>query len=104
MEARNAFKSRLDRSKPGPSGISRNEAYSLPHKWGGHQCLLNVDMGVVREIKEFMSNGEDVFRFPLVTIDFEKQAEDTYEALGIQDLTLSNVWHIFCTMLPLLFP
>ena len=39
-----------------------------------------------------------------VTDEFEKQAEDTYQALGIQDPTLSNVWHVFCTMLPLLFP
>jgi hypothetical protein len=104
MEARNAFRSRLDRSKPGPSGMSRNEAYSLPHKWGGRQFLLDLDMDVVREIKEFMSNGEDVFRFPLVTMEFEKRAEDIYQTLGIQDLTLSNVWHIFSTMLPLLFP
>ena len=104
MEARNAFRSQLDHSKPGPSGMSRNEAYSLPHKWGGRECLLSLDMDVVREIKELMSNGEDVFRFPLVTMEFEKKAEDIYQTLGIQDLTLSNVWHIFSTMLPLLFP
>jgi len=103
MESRNAFKSRLDRSKPGPSGMSRNEAYSLPHKWGGRQCLLEVDLDVVREMKDFFSNGEDLFRFPLVTSEFEKQAEEVYEALNIQDLSLSNVWNIFSTMLPCLF-
>lgn len=66
MEARNAFRSQLDRSKPGPSSMSCNEAYSLPHKWGGRQCLLNVDIGVISEIKEFMSDGKDVFHFPLI--------------------------------------
>ena len=66
MEARNAFRSQLDCSKPGPSSMSCNEAYSLPHKWGGRQCLLNVDIGVISEIKEFMSDGKDVFHFPLI--------------------------------------
>lgn len=104
MESRNAYKSRRDHSKPGPSGMSRNEAYSLPHKWGGRECLLNVDLDVVREIKEFISNGEDLFRFPLVTVEFERQAEEIYQTLHVQDLTLSNVWNVFRMMLPLLFP
>ena len=58
--------------------MSRNEAYSLPHKWGGQQCLLDVDLGIIREIKEFISNGEDMFRFPLITVEFERQAEEVY--------------------------
>ena len=103
MESRNAFKSRLNHSKPGPSGMSRNEGYSLPHKWGGRQCLLEVDLDVVREMKDFFSNGEDLFRFPLVTSEFEIQAEEVYEALNIQDLSLSNVWNIFSAMFPSLF-
>ena len=104
MESRNAYKSRLDRTKPGPSGMSRNEAYSLPHKWGGRQCLLGVDLDVVREFKEFISNGEDLLRFPLVTAEFERRAEAVYQSLHIYELKLSNVWYIFRAMLPLLFP
>ena len=104
MDTRNAYKSRRDDTKPGPSGMSCHEAYTLPHKWGGRQCLLEVDLEVVREIKEFMSDGEDVFRFPLVTVEFEKQAEVVYQSLGVQDLNLSNVWNVFRTMLSLLFP
>ena len=84
--------------------MSRNEAYSLPHEWGGRQCLLDVDLGIIREIKEFISNGEDMFRFPLITVEFERQAEEVYQTLCIQDLTLSNVWNVFSMMLPLLFP
>lgn len=54
-----------------------NKAYSLPHKWEGQQCLLNVDLDVVSEIKDFISNGKDLF-FPLITVEFEKEAEDAY--------------------------
>lgn len=104
MESRNSYRSHRDNTKPGPSGMSRNEAYSLPHTWGGRQCLLDVDLDVVREIKDFISNGEDLFRFPLVTAEFERAAEDVYQTLHIQDLSLSNVWNVFSAMLPLLFP
>jgi hypothetical protein len=84
--------------------MSRNEVYSLPHKWGGQQCLLDVDLDVVCEIKEFISNGEYMFRFPLITVEFERQAEEVYQTLQIQDSTLSNIWNVFSMMLPLLFP
>jgi len=104
MESRNSYKSRRDNTKPGPSGMSHNEAYSLPHKWGGQQCLLNVDLDVIQEIKDFISNGEDLFCFPLVTVEFEKAAKDAYQTLHIQDLSLANVWNVFNMMLPLLFP
>jgi len=104
MDSRNSYRSRRDDTKPGPSGMSRNEAYSLPSSWGGKQYLREVDLDVVREIKEFMSNGEDMFRFPLVTAAFEHEADKVYESLHIQELSLSNVWNVFRAMLPLLFP
>ncbi|KDR70412.1 hypothetical protein GALMADRAFT_230064 [Galerina marginata CBS 339.88] len=102
MDSRNSYKSRLDHNKPGPSGISRNEAFSLPHKWGGRQCLLDVNMDVIRELKDIISGGEDMFRFPLVTAQFEREADKIYESLHIEDLSLCNVWSIFSAMLPLL--
>jgi hypothetical protein len=104
MESRNSYKSRLDRSKPGPSGISCNEAFSLPHLWGGRQCLLDVNLQVIQELKEIISEGKDVFRFPLVTAQFEHEADNVYESLHIRDLSLCNVWSVFSSMLPLLFP
>ncbi|KIM43482.1 hypothetical protein M413DRAFT_443403 [Hebeloma cylindrosporum] len=104
MDTRNSYRSRRDDTKPGPSGMSRNEAYSVPRYWGGKQYLREVDLDVVREIKEFMSDGEDMFRFPSVTAAFEREADEVYEALHIQDLSLSTVWNVFRAMLPLLFP
>ena len=51
--------------------VSWNKAYSLPHKWGGKQCLLEVDLEVVHEIKDLMSDGDDMFHFLLVTTEFD---------------------------------
>jgi hypothetical protein len=84
--------------------MSRNEAFSLPHLWGGWQCLLDINMDVIRELKDIISEGEDMFRFPLVTPQFEHDADNIYESLHIQDLSLSNVWSVFTSMLPVLFP
>ena len=79
--------------------MSHNKAYSLPHKWGGWQCLLDIDLDTVHEIKDFISNGKDLFHFLLVTAEFERQAEEVYQTLHIQDLALLNIWNIFCMML-----
>jgi len=39
---RNATKMRWDDSKPGPSGMSRDDAFALPHCWGGSNKLLEL--------------------------------------------------------------
>ena len=84
--------------------MSYNEAFSLPHLWGGQQCLLDVNMDVIWELKDIISEGEDIFCFPLVTPQFEHDADNIYESLHIQNLSLSNAWSIFSSMLPVLFP
>ena len=104
MDSQNSYKSHLNHTKPGPSGMSCNEAFSLPHKWGGWQCLLDVNMNIIQELKDIISEGEDIFQFPLVTAQFEQEADKIYESLHVEDLSLCNVWSVFSVMLPLLFP
>ena len=58
MEFRNGVQMRKDKNKAGLSGCSRNEAFSLYHQWGGHDCLLPVDVNVVREMKNLMGGDE----------------------------------------------
>lgn len=47
LQERNSFKSRKDNNKAGPSGMSRNTAFSMPEEWGGKNCLLPVDVAVI---------------------------------------------------------
>jgi hypothetical protein len=97
----NVYKTRKDKKKPGPSGMSRNEAFMTPELWGGQNLLLPVDTEVIREIKAALED-EAVLEFS--TPEFIAEAEQVYNTLNISRLTFSNVWHVFTIMLPLVFP
>ena len=91
---------RKDKNKAGPSGCSCNDAFTLYQKWGGQNCLLPVNVNVVRSMKEFMG-GDELLSF--VPLAFADRAEVAYIALNI-NLTMSNVWLVFNQLLPILFP
>lgn len=100
MDITNATRMRKDKDKIGPSGMSRNEAYSTPESWGGQNYLIPVDVDIIRELKEAIG-GKDLVAF--VSEEFEDRAEAAFGTLGIKALTLENVWIVFRDMLPLLF-
>ena len=100
MDFRNGAQMQKDNDKPGPSGMSRNEAFSLPESWGGRNCLLEVDMAVVQELKEAMG-GDEILEF--VSADFAQRAQAAYDTLGVTDLNLENVWYVFRDLYPLVF-
>ena len=39
-----------------------NEAFALPEKWGGRNCLIPVDVEVIRDIKAAMG-GDSLLSF-----------------------------------------
>jgi hypothetical protein len=98
---RNASKMRKDDNKGGPSGVSRDIAFTFPERWGGRNCLLPVDVDVIRKLKEDIG-GEELLDF--VSRDFAARAQTIYDTLNISDLTFQNVWAIFDRMYPLMFP
>ena len=103
MEFRNGCKMRKDKNKSGPSGMSRNDAFSLPEEWGGRDCLLKLepeDLSVVAELKEELG-GDALIAFS--TLEFAARAQVVYDSLGIIQLTFENIWVVFTIMLPLVF-
>jgi hypothetical protein len=100
MDFRNGARMRNDNEKEGPSGMSRNDAFSLPESWGGRNCLLQVDLAVVRELKGAMG-GDEILEF--VSVEFSQHAQAAYDTLGIEDLNFENVWHVFRDLYPLVF-
>lgn len=102
MEFRNGAMMRKDKEKPGPSGMSRNHAFSLPSEWGGRNCLLTIDdLNTIKKMKEQLG-GEELISFS--TPEFSARARMVYDSLHITRLTQQNVWHVFSAMLPLLSP
>jgi hypothetical protein len=98
----NGVPMRKDRNKPGPSGMSRNEAYSLHESWGGRDCLLPVtNMKLIRELKEVLG-GPELLEF--CEPELSARAQNAYESLGTVALQFNNVWRVFQQILPLVFP
>lgn len=42
--------------------MSHNEVFAMLEKWGGHNCLLPVDVEVIHQIKEEMG-GDSLLEF-----------------------------------------
>jgi hypothetical protein len=101
MDFCNGARMRKDNDKIGPSRMSGNEAFSLPKKWGGRNCLLSVDVDMIREIKSKMG-GDALLEFTSVV--FSACAQAAYDILGITNLTIENVWNVFQAVYPLVFP
>ncbi|KAI0694409.1 hypothetical protein BC835DRAFT_1218090, partial [Cytidiella melzeri] len=100
MDFCNALPIWKQKNKSGPSGMPRNDAFTLPDKWGGLNCLLPVDMHIIRDIKEAMG-GNNILGF--VSCDFRKCTEHVYASLNVAQLEFDNVWFVFNAMLPLVF-
>jgi len=101
MEVRNAAQMRKDKNKPGPSGMSRNQAFSLPESWDGTNCLLKIDdLMLIREMKDQLG-GKQLLEFS--SPEFDHSAQTVYDSLNISSLTFGSVWNIFAGMLPILY-
>ncbi len=100
MEFRNGVRMRKDKNKAGPSGCSRNDAFSLHEKYGLANCLMEVDVEVIREMKQQLG-GDAILSF--VSMEFATRADIVYTSLNIQALSMDNVWEVFQLMLPQLF-
>lgn len=100
MEFHNGMKIHKDKNKVF-SGRSRDEAFTLYKDWGGQNFLMPVDVSVVQEIMEQM-DGDSLLDF--VSMEFSVWAQEVYDGLQISALSMQNVWDVFTTMLPLLFP
>jgi len=101
MEFQNGCMMHKDKSKPGPSGMSRNQAYSLPEAWNGRNCLLKIeDLSIIKELKDKLG-GDELVSFS--TPEFSVRALEAFNSVDVGDLTFGNVWIVFVEMLPLLY-
>ena len=98
----NGVPTRKNRDKPGPSGMSRNEAYSLYESWGGRDCLVPItNTELIRELKDAVG-GAELLEFS--SPELSMRAQDAFNSLGALTLGFENVWIVFQQILPLVFP
>ncbi|KAF7364462.1 hypothetical protein MSAN_01107600 [Mycena sanguinolenta] len=84
---RNGLKMRLQRDKPGLSGMSREVAFTLPEKWGGRNCLLPISMDQVRKMKADLG-GAALLEF--TGVEFAQRAQVVLDSLQPIKLSLEN--------------
>ena len=101
MSARNGVKPRKDDKKAGPSGVSRNDVFSMPEKYGLKNMLLPLNkaqLKIVAEIKMAMG-GEDIIAF--VPRDFADRDEAILATLKVSKISMEIEWEVFECMITL---
>jgi len=84
--------------KEGPSGMSQNEAFSLPENWGGHNYLLKVDVAVIHELKEAMG-GDEILEFFLQSFLSMHRLHMILWELWISTLKMYGMYFVACILL-----
>ncbi|KAG9028257.1 hypothetical protein FS837_003936 [Tulasnella sp. UAMH 9824] len=82
------------------SDVIREELQVLQDHMNSHRGvpgLQPVDTALITEMMEELG-GEDIVRF--VPRSYEEKAAAALASLNITEVTLQNVWTVFCTMLP----
>lgn len=78
--------------------MSPNVAMAMPEKYGGQNCLQEVDTDVIDKLMAEI--GDDVLQF--VAPEYFERAQKVYDSLGVGKLQFDNVWLVFSAMLPLM--
>jgi hypothetical protein len=91
---------RKQKDKILPSGVTPNLAYLFPEKFGGRDCLQNVDVQIVEEMLEDMRAEKEALSDWGVPVEFSTRAQAVYKSLNSPEITLDNIWIIFAAMLP----
>ena len=74
--------------------------FSLPHLYGGENCLQPVDHDFTKKLMDDIG-GENIVQF--VSVEYATRAEATFQVLGYGHLTFLNIWEIFTHMVPLMY-
>ena len=95
----NNRRTRKQRDKILPSGVTPNYAYTCPERFGGHDCLQPVDVHIIDEILSDMCSEVSMLMDWGVPADFAARAKEVFAGLGVKEIKMDNVWLIFGAML-----
>jgi hypothetical protein len=92
---------RKDRGKKLPSGVSLKVAYTLYGQYRGENCLQPIDQNFMKALMEAIE-GEDLICF--VSVEYAARAQAVFDNLRFGALLFHNVWTVFLTMMPIMYP
>jgi hypothetical protein len=75
--------------------MSRNQAYSLPEKWGGRDYLMPIDFQVVRYQTSY--GGDSIF-LEFTSAEYSEKAQGVYDTLELEELSFLIVWDVYNAM------
>ena len=101
-ELANNRRIRKQKDKILPSGVSPNYAYTFPEKFGGEECLQPVNRDIVQEILDNMKAEHEHLTSWGVPDNFKAKVKLIKSQLGIEHVTLCDVWIYFNVILNLL--
>jgi hypothetical protein len=91
----NTRKMRKQRDKALPSGVSAAFAYSCPERFGGRNCLQQVDKQVIGEIIADLEPEAKARMDWGVPPELAASAKEIFEDSGVEEVTMNNVWLVF---------
>ncbi|KAJ7216012.1 hypothetical protein GGX14DRAFT_359351 [Mycena pura] len=97
----NTHKTRNQRNKALPSGVSPQQVFENPQNFGLRHAGVPVDLNAVSTLRNMLPKSrEECFRW--VPVEFNLLATAAYQSLGSPELTISAGWTVFTRMLALL--
>lgn len=94
----NSKRTRKQKDKILPSGVTPDFSYENPIHWGGRDCLIDVDMVVVEFLLENLRPKYEELTDWGVPPEFACKAEEALRRIPpwtIDRVTITNVWIIF---------
>ncbi|KAJ7061419.1 hypothetical protein C8F01DRAFT_1369564 [Mycena amicta] len=85
-----------------PTGGRHKDFYEQPHKWGGIDQLIPVDMQLVDRLIDEHTPA-DLFQFASSAM-MEAVCEVAYNTIGAPEVSSHNAWHVFAAMINSLAP
>lgn len=90
---------RKQKDKVLPSGVTPDFAHTFPERFGGRDCLYPVDRNVIKEIMDDMKAEQEALTDWGVSPEFKIRAQAGLDRMGVDKVSLENVWVVFNALL-----
>lgn len=102
MNFANHRRGRKQKEKVLPSGVTSDYAYTFPEHFGARNCLIPVDRHIIKEMMDDLEEEKKAMSDWGVDPEVAELAGIALARLGVEEVTMENVWIIFTSLLGVL--